>query len=337
MSKFTDALRIAIEPLRFLIDKNSRRIDELESTPTPAPISVQSDMAQSDPEAPDYIKNRIVYDDRGRVVVFEGDVMTSRYAGDSYSSGELNFALEADALYEIEYGGKLYMKRCEIDDSGYYVIPVNTPPLVSLRSWSRLNESTEVRSTDRTTTPSLLKVSKVDKSKGFKMIPKHLVPEYAMADGYTAGIVKVDHTENGINTDYVLRTFIETNSGVLYTENPLPPFRQDKQTIRWNANYWTWDAEDGCWFKSTNGEYYHLSFDDRVPVFRDENRNEIWTPGNFLPYVSSSDAGKIPVVQSDGSWGMEEALIVSSSTKGSKKKFRLTVDDNGLITAQEIA
>lgn len=51
---------------------------------------------------------------------------------------------------------------------------------------------------------------------------------------------------------------------------------------------------------------------------------------------TASDSGKIPMVQSDGSWGLVEALVINSSTAGSTKKFRLTVDDDGLITAQEI-
>lgn len=334
MSKFTDALRVAIEPLRFLIDKNSRRIDELESTPTPAPISVQSDMAQSDPKAPDYIKNRIVYDDRKRTLIFEGDVKTYRYAGSSYQSDDLDFVLKEDALYEVEFGDNLYIKRCTRLSDNYIQVLLLGSPFHELRHNVNRTDSSVLG--DYMSEPIHLKVSLVDESVGYKTLPKHLVPEYNLASNLTAGIAKVSEVQHGINMDYVLPIIMESTEGIIYAVNPLPWWAEDKQVVRWDQNAPGWVPDDGGWFKATNGEYYKLTFEKTTPVFKNENDSTIWRAGTFMPEATSSDSGKIPMVQSDGSWGLAEALVINSSTAGSTKKFRLTVDDDGLITAQEI-
>ena len=58
--------------------------------------------------------------------------------------------------------------------------------------------------------------------------------------------------------------------------------------------------------------------------------------GDFVfPKVSTSDNNKFLSVV-NGTWQASSDLIVPSSTSGSTKKFKITVDDSGVITATEV-
>ena len=72
----------------------------------------------------------------------------------------------------------------------------------------------------------------------------------------------------------------------------------------------------------------------------------VFTPGGLvinqgpfdkiaLPEVSTSDNNKFLSVV-NGTWQVSSDLIVPSSTSGSTKKFKITVDDSGAITATEV-
>lgn len=77
--------------------------------------------------------------------------------------------------------------------------------------------------------------------------------------------------------------------------------------------------------------------DDARPTFTDtSDPNNTWTPGENLPTVTSSDSGKFLRVSSTGAWEAEEGIILNSSTAGSTKKFKITVDDAGVISATEV-
>lgn len=77
--------------------------------------------------------------------------------------------------------------------------------------------------------------------------------------------------------------------------------------------------------------------DDARPTFTDtSNPNNTWTPGDNLPTVTASDKGKFLRVSESGVWTAEEGMIISSSTTDSTKKFKITVDDSGTISATEV-
>lgn len=77
--------------------------------------------------------------------------------------------------------------------------------------------------------------------------------------------------------------------------------------------------------------------DNARPTFTDtSNPNNTWTPGDNLPTVTESDKGKFLRVSESGVWTAEEGMIINSSTPDSTKKFKITVDDTGTISATEV-
>ena len=56
---------------------------------------------------------------------------------------------------------------------------------------------------------------------------------------------------------------------------------------------------------------------------------------SLLPTVSASDNNKFLSVV-NGAWKTSSDIIVPSSTSGSSKKFKITVDDSGAISATEV-
>ena len=69
----------------------------------------------------------------------------------------------------------------------------------------------------------------------------------------------------------------------------------------------------------------------RIGTDKMVNAAEAW----MLPDVNVSSDGKFLVV-SGGQWVASNTLILPSSTSGSSKKFKITVDDSGAITATEV-
>ena len=55
-----------------------------------------------------------------------------------------------------------------------------------------------------------------------------------------------------------------------------------------------------------------------------------------LPAVGTADSGKYLRVTSDGVWAVEESVVIPSSTSGSIKRFKITVDDTGKLSATEV-
>lgn len=92
--------------------------------------------------------------------------------------------------------------------------------------------------------------------------------------------------------------------------------------------------------KSGNKEIDVTVSDNARPTFTDtSNPNNTWTPGENLPTVTTSDSGKFLRVSESGAWAAEaisNEMILNSSTEGSTKKFKITVDDSGTISATEV-
>lgn len=61
-----------------------------------------------------------------------------------------------------------------------------------------------------------------------------------------------------------------------------------------------------------------------------------------IPLIEQAIAGQVPVVKSvdengkPTEWETLDPWVISSSTEGSTKQFKLTIDDEGVLTATEI-
>ena len=72
------------------------------------------------------------------------------------------------------------------------------------------------------------------------------------------------------------------------------------------------------------------------------NRQEEWyqqminaSTGNYLPSITSQDAGKVMTVESDGSWGVENIPTELPSVTSADETKVLTVDSNGDWVAED--
>ena len=229
MNKFTDALRIAIEPLRFLIDKNSRRIaDNVARIDKLEPKAAQSDMAQSNPDAPDFIKNCIAYDRRKRTVLFEGEVSTPNYGGGLYVSDEYPASIKLGGLYSVELktpSGKAYsLVGRSVEDVEYGGNWIRIPVGFSDDSFTLDHIKAEA---DRmlfygfisSSEPAHVTVSEVEDTADFKAVPKHLMSDLPVASMDGVGAVRIDGTTLddtwGYNPVYI------TTWGALYVEDQI--------------------------------------------------------------------------------------------------------------------
>lgn len=84
---------------------------------------------------------------------------------------------------------------------------------------------------------------------------------------------------------------------------------------------------------------YHTLDEGYIPTIKADKLADGVLPSasELLPTVTASDSGKFLRVSSTGAWEAEEGIILNSSTAGSTKKFKITVDDTGTLSATEVA
>lgn len=108
MVKF-DAFKTAINVLRSWFDEKLDKFDDK---------IVQSDYAQSDPEQPDYVRNRIVYDNRQKsIVIPKQNLGAFVYIGTGYACVlPVNAGFVEGNLYEVICNDVKYYTRCYVKD-----------------------------------------------------------------------------------------------------------------------------------------------------------------------------------------------------------------------------
>lgn len=65
-------------------------------------------------------------------------------------------------------------------------------------------------------------------------------------------------------------------------------------------------------------------------VYRNQGGKEVEVPDDVASLIEANDAMR-PVVQKDAH--IPDGIVIRSTTTGSKKKLKITVNDNGVITA----
>lgn len=81
-------------------------------------------------------------------------------------------------------------------------------------------------------------------------------------------------------------------------------------------------------------EYWYVTLEPTEGPPADAFVNCQFAEINLAP--GASYAGRYMRVNDDGQWEAVDGLIVSSSTAGSSKKFKITVDDSGTLSATEV-
>ena len=103
------------------------------------------------------------------------------------------------------------------------------------------------------------------------------------------------------------------------------------------------EDESGTVYNKTLGksvDYVSLISTDRIEdgaITKDKIQDGVLpSESKLLPSVTASDSGKFLRVSESGVWTAEEGMIINSSTPNSTKKFKITVDDAGTISATEV-
>lgn len=235
MVKF-DALKTAINVLRHWFYETllgiNQKIDDVGS------MIVQADYDQSDPEQPDYIKNRPAYDQRNRTVVIpEQDISINAYVGSGYAAElSINAGFVEGILYEVCVGNVRYTTNCFLVFGEYlglmghpdigieYIYQCNSDTIYVLGPIGDYKEFS-------------VNLVEDDDSK-IKKLPSDAVT-IPLASSTRAGGVKVSETP----VNYSAKDIFMTRGGTIVAERELPSvgmyaagrFLRVNSSGKWNA------------------------------------------------------------------------------------------------------
>ena len=312
--------------------------------------SVQSDWNQNNDTAADYIKNRPFYTgDTVETVLVEESTVSFSGSGGMYSAQiQSNFEATAGETYKVSWDGAAYECVC-VDFSNSLFIgnlsiafggsDTGEPFLMGIANGSGIGIYTKDTSASHTISISgiIAEVTQIpDKyvSDTFRDVVIAGDPLYWSENDWTKyyGLFQSGKLLmiNGIGTSrsegYVLsmsysprncHMSVVSSTGDFYK---LGAYQDGEETkfywapiISYNAFYFRYQ-ESGSY---TSEEYERLELSDGL-TFTTKNANE------------DEDIRKKVVLEGD------KEIILSSSTSGSTKKFRVTVDDSGTISATEV-
>ena len=288
------------------------------SIPKP-PVGAQSDWNQNDDTQPDYVKNRPFYtgDPVETVLVEESTVLFADNSGKYMGQLESTFSATVGETYKVSWDGAVYESAC-VDLNGMTLIgnlalmapesDTGEPFVMMVENGKRIRIGTADTSASHTISISGYNESVV------KINPKYL----PMASETEPGIVTVDDLANDVLE-------LVTNKYFTPTGFQVSGYR-DADTIQKCAD--------------TNNSY-SISIPGKLG-------------GAVLSYYNNSENKYITSVLSGGEyincykfslgslseeqlWGIsKDGVVISSSTANSTKKFKITVDDTGTLSATEV-
>lgn len=317
-----DALRMIAEPLRYLIDRVDTKADKagkraeeaiskVDNIEFPAPV--QSDMAQGDADAPDYIKNRIAYDITNRKKIFEGILGGFRYGGEFFYSAEYDFVLKPNALYRIEvaHGGVIdsTVQRSAEIDGGYGINVVIVLDIAQVYNVS--TDQDDGKSTFACyyfdEIPRKVTIFEVEEAEDVKTVPRHLMYNLPHAAADTLGAVMVfDNLEN------------QTDPGVIWDSADITTDKYGKLHVRREVQT-PWSVPDGHILAATNKAWKSADIKDILPT--------------TVPQVQTASVGQTVVVKAVDASGKPtewEAKDVSGGAcGGSELAVQFSINPDG--------
>ena len=276
---------------------------------------VQPDWNQNDETAPDYVKNRPFYTGTHvETVLVEESTVSFAPSKDIYM-GELQsaFAPTVGETYKVYWDGAAYECAC-VNFNNMLVIgnlsiagdvsDTGEPFIMAVKIGIGINIGTADTSASHTISISGYagSVVKIDQ----KYLP--------VASETEPGIISIIPLSNGILQKVKNEYFTEHNFQV----SGYP----DKDTIKKCANE-----------NNASGIFSSGKFSGAVLSCDNENKYVAFVLANG----KSIECWKSSLGSTERLWGIfEDGVVISSSTPDSTKKFKITVDDSGAITATEV-
>ena len=312
--------------------------------------SVQPDWSQNDSTATDYIKNRPFYtDDPVETVFVEESTVSFSGSGELYSAQiQSNFEATVGQTYKVTWDGAVYECACVNFNNAPFIgnlsmvfggSDTGEPFLMGINNGSGIGIYTKDASASHTISisGSIAEVIQIpDKyiSDTFRDVVIAGYPLYWSEDDWvkyyglfqSGKLLMINGIGSSDSVGYVLsmayvsrgahRISAIDSTGNFYNLSRYQENEEDKfywvPIISYGAFYFQYD-ETGSY---TSKAYKRLELSDGL-TFTTKNANE-------------DEVRKKVVLEGD------KGIILSSSTSGSTKKFRVTVDDSGTISATEV-
>ena len=338
----------------FKLDENSSQLDENGVLSVSGGGGAQPNWNQNDSTAADYIKNRPFYTgDPVETVLVEESTVSFTNAGGLYTAQiQSNFEATAGETYKVTWDGAVYECACVDVRNSLFIgnlsiafggSDTGEPFLMLVVNGSGIQIYTKDTSASHTISisGSIAEVIQIpDKyiSDTFRDViiagnplnwsTNDWTKYYGLYQG--GKLLKINAIRSGNSDGYVLSMFYNTSSkifrisvitsdGNIYTTG----FNREAGELYWSPiyaynNVYFGYQQTGSALSDTAREEYALLNSNRVNLsFTTKNANE-------------NPVTRHVVLEGD------KEFILSSSTTGSTKKFKITVDDSGALTATEV-
>ena len=311
-------------------------------------VGVQPDWNQNDEAAADYVKNRPFYTGEPveTVLVEESTVSFAENSGFYVAQVQSTFEVTVGEVYKISWDGDAYQCTC-VDFNGHYAIgnlsiaglgsDTGEPFIMNVTNGERINIVTADTSASHTFSISVFaqEVVKIDE----KYLPDTVATKseveatQEVLDGVFSSVATFtfDKQTSGRDT-FVFNGF---NYYKISDFNPAPENvvsfigtaenGEESSTIRTGSNC----VEYGRFIVVASSGACSLPITDTVTV-------SFVAPsaGLYAMYLegrpsNTAGTGQFTLMQMDG-------LTIKSSTANSSKRFRITVDDSGALSATEV-
>ena len=314
--------------------------------------SVQPDWNQNDETAADYVKNRPFYEDVAETVLLEESILsfTNPEGGFYYAAIPTTIELTAGETYKVSWDGATYECVCE-----------------SIMGGSAIGNPSIMNAGADTGDPFL--ICPIANNNGTDIYTRDASASHTISISVFAGeLVKIDAKYLPVSTDDSYGVVKKSDIVSAYSFSGRAPhdqmvdaitaFNTGNASIVWDGKkvigaYYdssadtisvtfaqgplkllTYSNNDGWYVKTLGTATYGEIQGSQVRITNDNGVYTVLATEGISPHETLNvSAEKILIRRSELS---SNALILGSSTENSSKRFKITVDDSGAITATEV-
>lgn len=315
---------------------------------------VQSDWNQNDETKPDYIKNRPFYEDVAETVLLEESILsfTNPEGGFYYAAIPTTIELTAGETYKVSWDGATYECVCESIMGGpaignpsimYAGADTGDPFLIiPIANNNGTDIYTKDDSASHTISISVFagELVKIDT----KYLPISTDNSYGVIK--RSDIVSAYNFPANVPHDLMVEaiTAFETgNASIVWDGKKVIGAYYDSSTdtisatfAQWPSRFDTYRNVDGFYSKTLGVVTYGELQGNQIRIGNDNSVSAtLSVKGEPSDTTLSVSAKRISINGPDYGISTTE-IILKSSTTGSTKKFKITVDDSGALTATEV-